>query len=99
MRDLRSAYDGLLGLRPLPVAGAPGAEAEVVATPALLSSAQAADQIAAAGTILADADRSYRSLRRALPRLAGHARLPASRWVTDGHGAGSPGRSPPRCSW
>ncbi len=81
-RNIRTAYDGLLGLRPLPVAGAPGAEAEVVAAPALLPSAQAADQIVAAGTILANADRSYRSLRHALPQLAGHARLPASRWVT-----------------
>ncbi len=81
-RALRTAYDGLLGLHPLPVAGAPGAEAEVVASPALLPSAQAADQIVAAGTTLTDADRSYRALRRALPQLAGHARLPASSWVT-----------------
>ncbi len=81
VRGIRAAYDGLLGLHPLPVSGAPGADAVVVATPTSLSSAQAADQIAAAGTLLTNADRRYRSLRRALPRLAGHARLPASRWV------------------
>lgn len=79
---IRSAYDGLLGLRPLPVSGAPGAGAEVVVTPTLLPSAQAADQITSAGTTLAAADRSYSAVRGALPRLAGHARLPASRWVT-----------------
>ncbi len=83
-RAIRSSYDGLLGLRPLPVAGAPGGQSDVVAAaPTLLSSAQATDQIAAAGTILTRADHSYSSLRRALPRLAGHARLPASRWITD----------------
>jgi hypothetical protein len=82
-RALRSAYDGLLGLRPLPVAGAPGAQAALVATPTLLSLPAATDRVAAAGTVLAGADRSYRSLRRALPGLPGHARLPASRWITD----------------
>lgn len=82
-REIRSAYDGLLGLRPLPVTGAPGAEAEVAASPTLLSSAQATTRLTAAGTILTSADRKYGSLRRALPRLDGHARLPGSRWVTN----------------
>ncbi len=82
-RRIRSAYDGLLGLRPLPVAGAPGTDAQVVAAPTLLSSVQATNRIAAAGTILSGADRTYRSLRRALLALPGHARLPASRWVTN----------------
>ena len=41
VRSIRSSLDGLLGLRPLPVAGSPGAEAEVLATPALVPSTQA----------------------------------------------------------
>jgi len=83
-RAISSAYEGLLGLHPLPVAGAPETGTEVVAAPTVLSSAQATDRIAAAGTILARADSRYGSLRRVLPGLAGHASLPASRWITAG---------------
>jgi len=80
--QVRSAIDGLLGLRPLPVAGAPAAAATGVATPTLLSSTEAADRIAAAGRLLAQADRSYQVVRSSLAAMAGHARLPASRWIT-----------------
>jgi hypothetical protein len=80
--QLRAAVDGLLGMQPLPVAGAtmnPGP----VAAPALLSSTEATNRIAAAGTLLAQSDALYRSMRQSLLRSAGHARLPASAWVTD----------------
>ena len=80
--EVRSAIDGLLGLRPLPVAGAPAAPATGVATPTLLSSTQVTDRIAAAGRLLAQADRSYQAVRRSLADIAGHARLPASRWIS-----------------
>jgi hypothetical protein len=80
--NFRSALDGLLGLRPLPVAGAPGVTTLILATPALLSSTQAAARITAAGSVLSRSDGSYRSLRLTLRHLDGHARLPASRWVT-----------------
>jgi hypothetical protein len=81
VRQVRSAIDGLLGMHPFAVAGAPKAAGTAVATPTLLSSAQATTRIAAAGTLLARADRTYRAVRRALPRLAGRARLPASTWI------------------
>jgi hypothetical protein len=80
--EVRSAIDGLLGLRPLPVAGAPAVAATAVATPTLLSSTQVTDRIAAAGRLLAEADRSYQVVRRSLADMAGHARLPASRWIS-----------------
>lgn len=80
--EVRSAIDGLLGLRPLPVPGAPAAPATGAAAAALLSSTQATDRIAAAGRLLAQADRSYQVVRRSLATMAGHARLPTSRWIT-----------------
>jgi hypothetical protein len=82
VRSLRSTFDELLGLRPLPLAGSPGAEDTILAPPTLVSPAQATDRIVAAGTVLVRADRSYATLRRALAHLAGHARLPASKWIT-----------------
>jgi hypothetical protein len=87
VRGVRSAVDGLLGMRPLPIAGAPTATATAkstaTATANLLPTTTVTNRIAAAGTVLVAADRNYRSLRRALARLDGHARLPSSRWVTD----------------
>jgi len=79
--EVRSAIDGLLGLRPLPVAGAPVATA-TGAAPTLLSSTEATDRIAAAGRLLVQADRSYQVVRSSLADMAGHARLPTSRWIT-----------------
>jgi hypothetical protein len=81
--EVRSAIDGLLGLHPLPVAGSPTSSVAAVAKPALLSSTEATNRIAAAGALLTRSDQSYRSLRHRLPGLAGQARLPASRWITD----------------
>jgi hypothetical protein len=83
VRAVRSAIDGLLGMHPLAVAGAPPVTGTEVATPTLLSSTQAANRITAAGTLLTRADQSYRAIRRTLPHLAGQARLPTSTWVTD----------------
>jgi hypothetical protein len=82
VRGFRSALDGLLGMQPLPVAAAPTATVVAKAHPALLSPTQATNRIAAAGALLARADRGYEALRRSLTRLAGHARLPRSKWVT-----------------
>jgi hypothetical protein len=82
LRRLRSALDGLLGMHPFSVAGAPRTTGTATATPAVLSSTQATDQIAAAGRALTRSDSDYRSLRLSLPHLAGRARLPGSRWVT-----------------
>jgi hypothetical protein len=81
LKDFRSALDGLLGMHPFPPVGAPKT-ATITATPALLSSTQATDQIAAAGSTLAHSDSDYRSLRSSFPHLAGHAHLPRSQWVT-----------------
>jgi hypothetical protein len=81
--EVRAAIDGLLGLHPLPVAGAPAVTATVgAATPTLLSSTEATDRIVAAGRLLTRADGSYQVVRRSLATSAGHARLPASRWIT-----------------
>jgi hypothetical protein len=83
VQNFRSAVDGLLGLHPLPTAGTADSSATAVATPAKLATTQVTNRIAAAGTVLVAADRDYRVLRRSLARMAGHARLPSSRWVTD----------------
>jgi hypothetical protein len=81
--DFGSAVDGLLGMHPLPVAGTRNSSATAIATPATLATTQVTDRIAAAGTVLATADRDYRALRHSLAHMAGQARLPSSRWVTD----------------
>lgn len=79
---VREALDGLLGLHPLPVAGAPQASGASTRAPTLLSTSEATSRMVAAGALLERADQTYRSVRRALARAAGHARLPASEWVT-----------------
>lgn len=81
VRQIRSAVDGLLGMSPLAVAGAPGGGGSVAA-PTLLSAVEATGRIAAAGQLLTRADATYQSVRRTLARLAGHATLPRSRWIT-----------------
>jgi hypothetical protein len=81
--DLRAAFDGLLDMQPLPVAGAPALVTRVRGTTTSLSSTQASNRITAAGTLLARADRTYAALRRTLAHVAGHARLPASRWISN----------------
>jgi hypothetical protein len=82
VEEVRSAVDGLLGMNPLAVAGAPAAGGSAASVPTLLSSTQATDRIAAAGLLLAGSDRSYRQVRHTLARMAGHAALPQSKWIT-----------------
>ncbi|MGP0031436.1 MAG: hypothetical protein ACLPVF_13120 [Acidimicrobiales bacterium] len=72
--EVRSALDGLLGMQ----------DAPVDASPALLSSGEATDRIAAAGALLARADQDSATVRAPLARSPGHAAVPASRWVTNG---------------
>ena len=86
MVELRSAVDGLLGMQPIAPAGEPAAASSDTSAPAqatLLSTTQATERIAAAGTLLARSDSIYRSVRSTLASAAGHARLPNSVWVTD----------------
>jgi hypothetical protein len=80
--QLRAAVDGLLGMHPLPVAGVPASGGRA-STPTLLTSVEATDRIAAAGSLLARSDQTYRSVRHEVAGSAGHAQLPASVWVTD----------------
>jgi hypothetical protein len=81
--QVRFAVDGLLGMHPLPVAGAAASSAAVTSTPTLLSSTEATDRLAAAGALLSRSDQLYRTLRQSLGEATGRARLPASTWVTD----------------
>jgi hypothetical protein len=82
MADMRAAFDGFLGMAPLPPAGVP-VDTGASATPAtLLSATQATDRIAAAGALLSHADALYRSVRGSLAAGVGHGRLPRSVWVT-----------------
>ena len=91
MSELRGAVEGLLGMRP---AADPDTGAADSSTPgdgaAQLSATQATDRIAAAGAMLAQADRLYGSVRRELGGAVGHGRLPKSVWVTE-PGAWEPG--------
>jgi hypothetical protein len=83
MSQLRAAVDGYLGMRPMPVAGAPGSATPTDAGDStLLSATQATNRIAAVGTLLARSDSLYRSVRRTLASAPGHGRLPKSAWVT-----------------
>jgi hypothetical protein len=82
VRRFRAAVDGLLGLRPLAVAGAPDPGAPAAA-PTLLSSTEVTNRITGAGALLSRADRGYAAVRRALAGLPGHPRIPASRWITN----------------
>jgi hypothetical protein len=85
--ELRSAIDGFLGMQPLPTADAPATASPSTAattSPSVqLTAAQATNQIAAAGALLARSDDLYRSVQRSLANTTGHARIPKSVWVTD----------------
>jgi hypothetical protein len=84
MTSLRATVDGLLGMHPAPVAGAPvTASAGTPSTPTLLTSTQAITRLSGAGAELVRADGAYRGVRAALRRASGHASLPASVWVTN----------------
>ncbi len=77
LQALRSAVDGLLGMAPLPVVGAPEV---ALRPPRRLTVAAAAAEMAKAGRLLARGDRSYAAGRRALRLAPGHALLPPSVW-------------------
>jgi hypothetical protein len=84
MTQLRAAVDGLLGLQPVPPAGAPpAASGSSSGRATLLSATQATNRIAAAGALLTRSDALYGSVRRSLAADPGHGRLPRSVWVTD----------------
>jgi len=84
MEDLRGALDGLLGMVPSAVTGAPASRTVPLPGPAAsLSASEAANRITAAGALLSRSDALYGSVRRTLATSAGHARLPGSVWVTD----------------
>ena len=79
MLTIRTAVDRLLGMTPVPVAGAPDpAHSGVVAR--RLTAAGAAAKLDAAGALLARGDRDYAAGRHALRNAPGHARLPSSVW-------------------
>jgi hypothetical protein len=77
---VRSTVDGLLGMTPLPVPGAPAASTPSKA-PAL-TAAQAVTLLTNAGAQIGKADSDYASVRRALARTTGPVLLPRSSWVT-----------------
>lgn len=90
---IRSAIDGVLGMAPLPIAGAPASSASAStsapsapSTAPSLSTAQASGRLASAGSVLQRADRSYAALASDLKRGkvagAGSITMPASVWVT-----------------
>jgi hypothetical protein len=85
LAQLRTAVDGFLGMRPTQPAGAPSTDATNAAAGGTVSltADQATNRIAAVGAMLARSDSLYRSARRTLAAASGHARLPASVWVTD----------------
>ena len=60
--QLRTTIDHLLGMTPLPVAGAPGAPASTTA-PTLISAGQAAAELTAEGQQFVAADAGFRALR------------------------------------
>jgi hypothetical protein len=80
--EVRAAIDGLLGMTPLAVAGAPGSTTAAT-IPSMLSATAVTDRISGAGQLLIHSDQQYRQVRRTLAAAAGHARMPASVWVTN----------------
>jgi hypothetical protein len=78
---IRATVDQLLGLSPLPVAGAPTPSTAAAPT-TLISAGQAAAQLGRAGAALASADAAYRSLQATARHDHLPFRLPPSAWVT-----------------
>lgn len=86
---IRATVDGLLGMDPLPVAGAPVGPVPALPT-TILPTGTAAAQLAAEGASLVRADAAYASVARALRAAPGGASLPASAWIPPGAGATAP---------
>jgi hypothetical protein len=84
---MRTAVDGLLGMTPLPVAGAPASPPPAAVPP--LTLAQAVTALTSVGTQIGKADADYAAVRRALAHAPGPVRLPRSAWVT-GNAATAP---------
>ncbi len=78
--SLRKAVDGLLGLQPYPVVGAPPS-AQVVIAP--LNQSQASAIGASGGALIERADNQMRSLRLALAASPGHVHLHNTTFVAD----------------
>jgi hypothetical protein len=78
--SVRTTVDGLLGLVPLPVAGAPPTSTPAPAPS--LTTAQAVAALSGVGTQIRKADADYAAVRRALARAPGPVRIPRSSWVT-----------------
>jgi hypothetical protein len=84
-----ATIDQLLGMAPLPVAGAPTTTTTSSAhLSAVISVSQASQQLAAAGTRIEQADRAYaawaRQLRRGKVPGAGPIKVPTSVWAPSG---------------
>ncbi len=78
---LRTAIDQLLGMSPLPVAGAPPSPTSTAAVP-LQSPEATARAMGAVGRALEGADAAYRVVAATARRQPGPIRLPRSVWVT-----------------
>jgi hypothetical protein len=87
---LRSAIDELLGMDPLPTAGAPVAPRAAAPAP-LISIGQASAAMAAAGSLIEQADDRYRSLAAEARRQRPGIRLPRSVWAPAPTGAAALG--------
>ncbi|HEX4217365.1 MAG TPA: hypothetical protein VHZ02_03295, partial [Acidimicrobiales bacterium] len=79
---MRTTIDGLLGMVPLPVAGAPVSLSAPPQQAPPLTTAQAVAALSSVGTTISKADADYAAVRRALARAPGPVRLPRSSWVT-----------------
>ena len=79
--DLRTTIDRLLGMEPLPVAGAPTTPSPAASEP-LISIPRASAAMQAAGLLFLHADASYRNLLAYVSRQHISVHLPKSVWVT-----------------
>jgi hypothetical protein len=78
---MRNTVDGLLGMVPLPVAGAPVSSSTPTPAPPL-TTAQAVTALSAVAAQVSKSDADYAAVRRAMARAPGPVRLPRSSWVT-----------------
>jgi hypothetical protein len=78
--DIRTAIDQMLGMTPLPIAGAPSSPAPPSPTP-LTSASQASPALTSSGLLFQRADDSYRALLADIRAGRIPIRLPRSVWV------------------
>ena len=79
--DLRTTVDRLLGMEPLPIAGAPTTSPQGGSAP-MISIPRASAAMGAAGLLFQHADASYRNLVASIRRQRIRVHLPPSVWVT-----------------